>query len=116
MPADPPYDPTAEWQKFVQRSEQTVNALSGHITGTQEFGALIAQLGMISQAGQRMFAGQMETVLTSFGLPTQKQVSDLSDQLRSVEARLDELKLALEKLAPREPRHPAPKRTLKPPA
>ena len=52
MPADPPYDPAAEWQKFVQSSEQTINAMSGHITGTQEFGALIAQLGMIQRSSK----------------------------------------------------------------
>jgi len=116
MPAKPPYDPNAEWQKFVQRTEQTINSLSGQITGTQEFGGLLSQLGMLTQAGQRLFSGHMENVLTSLSLPTQKQVADLSDQLRGVEARLDELKLALEKLSPREERSPPPRRTLKPPA
>ncbi len=116
MAADPPFDMTAEWQKFVQRSEQTINEMSGHFTGTQEFGALIAQLGMMSRAGQRALAGQMETVLTSFGLPSQRQVVELSDQLRRIEARLDEMKLALDKLAPPEQRRPGPSRTLKPPA
>lgn len=116
MPAKPPYDPTAEWQKFVQRSELTINSLSNQITGTQEFGALLSQLGALSQVGQRLFSGHMDNVLQSLSLPTQKQVADLSDQLRSIEARLDELKLALDKqtMGPQQPK--GPKRTLRPPA
>jgi hypothetical protein len=116
MSANPPYDPTAEWQKFVQRTEQTINTLSGHVTGTQEFGALLSQIGMFTQASQRMFSDHMETVLQRLSLPTQKQVTELSDQLRGIEATLDELKLALAKLTPRDDAHPTPRRTLKPPA
>ena len=116
MSQKPTFDPTAEWQQFVQRSEQTINALSGQLTGTKEFAAMLAQAGQVSMLGQRLFSDHMEKVLGALNLPTQKQVTDLTDQLHRIEANLDTLRLAIERQG-RSPEKPAgPKRTLKPPA
>ena len=116
MSQKPTFDPTAEWQQFVQRSEQTINALSGQLTGTKEFAALLAQTGQISLAGQRLFSDHMEKVLGALNMPTQKQVTELTDQLHRIEANLDTLRLALERQSPPSEKQPGPKRTLKPPA
>jgi hypothetical protein len=115
MPPEKTFDPNAEWQKFVQRSEQTINALSGQLTGTKEFAALLSQTGKLSLLGQRVFSVHMEKVLKTLNLPTQKQVSELTDQLHRIEATLDTLRLALEKQTAPSERQPGPKRTLKPP-
>lgn len=115
MSDKPTFDPNTEWQQFVQRSEQTINALSGQLTGTKEFAALLSQVGNVSLLGQRLFSDHMENVLGALNLPTQKQVSDLTDQLNRIEANLDTLRLALEKQTATSEKSPGPKRTLKPP-
>lgn len=115
MPKKPDLDPTAEWQKFVQRSEQTINELSGQVTGTNQFAAMLSQVSKVSMAGQRMFSDHMANVLGALNLPTQKQVNDLTDQLQRIEANLDALRLALEKQSAPSEKPAGPKRTLKPP-
>ena len=115
MADKPNFDPTAEWQQFVQRTEQTINALSGQITGTNEFAAMLSQVGNVSLMGQRLFSDHMAKVLGALNLPTQKQVNELTDQLHRIEANLDTLRLALEKQAGPSEKPLGPKRTLKPP-
>ncbi|WP_156680949.1 hypothetical protein [Sphingomonas profundi] len=92
------FDPMAAWSQFVTKWEQEVNDFSAKISASKEFGSTMNQASTMSRAVQQSFSEQMEKVLKAMNLPSQGQVSDLSDRLLAVEEKLDRLAIAVSDL------------------
>jgi SMC interacting uncharacterized protein involved in chromosome segregation len=114
MPSKKPFDPTVEWQQFVQRTEHKINELSGKVTKTENFVKVVTQAGKLSTLGQRVISNRMESALKSLSLPSKSQVAGLADRLDRIEATLDRLRLAVEAQGETSDPVPRPRRTLQP--
>ncbi|WP_066553337.1 hypothetical protein [Croceicoccus bisphenolivorans] len=112
------FDPVAEWQSFVQRWEQEINAWSGQLTGSEEFSALMGQATKMTVLGQKAMAEQTEAILKTLNLPTKSQLEELGTRLDAIEDQIVQIRLLIEggKATPVKPARAEPTRTRQPPA
>ena len=75
---DKQFNPFEAWQEIVQRWEHELNAWSGQITKSEEFGALIGQATKATIYAQKAMAEQTEAVLRSLNLPSKSQIEEIT--------------------------------------
>ncbi len=90
---DKQFNPFEAWQEVVQRWEHELNAWSGQITKSEEFGALIGQATKATIYAQKAMAEQTEAVLRSLNLPSKSQIEEISERLAVIEDHLAQLRL-----------------------
>lgn len=113
------FDPIASWQKMIQDWEVQMNALSGRLTESEQFSAILGQSSKMIVYAQKAMTEQAESLLQTLNLPSKSQVEALADRLDSIEDSIVQLRIALDKLAQGSDPAPAtgePRRTRMPAA
>jgi polyhydroxyalkanoic acid synthase PhaR subunit len=99
VPEPPGTDPFAAWRDLVAQWEKSVNAAANRTMGTDEFSSTMHGGMALTLKMQEALRDVMTAYLANVNLPSRTDVAALSERIGAIEARLDTIASALERIA-----------------
>ncbi|WP_041798336.1 poly(R)-hydroxyalkanoic acid synthase subunit PhaE [Rhodopseudomonas palustris] len=94
--ADKDNDPAAAWQAMFGEMSKGFTALASQAMATPEIAKAVGQVGGATAEAQKQFGEMVEKYLAGLNLPTRAQMDEFGARLSAIEARLDQLKAAVD--------------------
>jgi hypothetical protein len=83
------------WRDLLRQWEDVANSLGGDAMKTAEFSKAMNQATNLSMVAQNAFAQALSTYLAALNLPTRSDVTAIAERLRTIEQRIDEIRLVM---------------------
>jgi hypothetical protein len=83
------------WRDLLRQWEETGNSLGADAMKTAEFSQVMNQAANLSMAAQSLFAQTFSRYFTAMNLPTRADISAIAERLNAIEARIEQIHLAL---------------------
>jgi SMC interacting uncharacterized protein involved in chromosome segregation len=91
-------DPLALWRKMIGEMEKGFNAFANQAMTSPQFSKAMNQASGATAGAQKQLSDLMEKYLLAMNLPSRAQMVGMAEQLQSIEAQLNEIKMLLQQM------------------